>query len=254
MGNEHLVYIPKGAKIFIASMAVLIFFVSIGLVAYMLTNGAGDGIISTALVLAQTCAAGLSIVALIFFTKFSANIDDLRDKTTTFFVSEIPYALGMVEYDEGDFIELNQAYKPLETETKIRLFIRHRKGSHDCQYRLRAYGRDQRIYIQTNVKRMVVSYFLDSTSVEDKEIRERLDFVVTAAETAGYSHVYKKIHDTADKTVTIQLRLFRSLPDEFLMTPGERLFIANDFASMTKALMRALPEPSSVSPLSKAGV
>lgn len=88
---------------------------------------------------------------------------------------------------------------------------------------------------------MVVSYFLDVDSVMNEDIRKRLDYVVKAAESAGYIYEYEQVHDNAEKNVTVQLRLFRSLDEEFLMNSGERLYVANDFASMTRALMRALP-------------
>jgi hypothetical protein len=248
MGHEHLVYIPRPAKIFITILALLIFSISIGIVAYSLLYKADIGIVSTALTLAQTCAAGLSIIALIFFTKFSVSLEDLRDRTSRFLVVEIPQALQIVEHDEGDFEPIDKLYKPAATLSKVKMLIRHRKGGHDCQYQLHAYGKVQRIYVQTNVKRMVVSYYLNAESVEDPIIRERLDYVISAAETAGYTAEYKKVHDTADKTVTVQLRLFRSLPDEFLMSPSERLYIANDLASMTRALVRALPEEVEMRP------
>lgn len=125
--------------------------------------------------------------------------------------------------------------------SKTKVLIKYDGGNHYCQYRILAYGIDQRIYVQVNVKRMVVSYFLDAKAVDDAEIKKRLDYVVTAAETAGYTYKYEQVHDSADGNVTVQLRMFRSLPDEFLVNAGERLYIANDFASMTRALIRALP-------------
>lgn len=242
MNSEHLVYIPRRSKIIITILAILIFFISISVVLFSLVNKVDSGLVTTALTLAQTCAAGLSVIALIFYTKFSVSVPFLRERTSSYLVREIPHALQIVDYAEDDFQELTASYVPKPVSSKTKILIKYDEGNHYCQYRILAYGVDQRLYVQVNVKRMVVSYFLSTVTVDDEELRRRLEYVVQAAETAGYTFKYEQVHDSADKSVTVQLRLFRSLPDEFLMNAGERLYVANDLASMTRALIRALPE------------
>lgn len=242
MNSEHLVYIPRRAKIAITVLAVVIFAISVSIVVFSLLTKADVGLVTTSLTLAQTCAAGLSVIALIFYTKFSVSVAFLKERTASYLVQEIPDAMRIIAYDEDGFRELTSHYEPKPVSSNTKIFIQYNEGNHYCQYRVLAYGIDQRIYVQVNVKRMVVSYFLDSKAVEDAEIKLRLDYVVKAAEAAGYTYKYEQVHDSADRSVTTQLRLFRSLQDEFLMNSGERLYVANDLASMTRALIRALPE------------
>jgi hypothetical protein len=242
MNSEHIVYIPRRAKVIITVLAFFIFLLSISVVLFSLLTGVDASLVTTALTLAQTCAAGLSVIALIFYTKFSAGVAFLKERTATYLMKEIPEALRIVDCDEDDFRELDASYSAKPVSSRTRILIKYDDGNHYCQYRVLAYGLDQRLYVQVNVKRMVVSYFLAIGSMDDEEIRKRLEYVVKAAETAGYTYKYEHVHDSADRSVTVQLRLFRSLPDEFLVNAGERLYIANDLASMTRALIRALPE------------
>jgi hypothetical protein len=240
MNHETLIYIPAKAKIFIIALGMIVFFISITLVFFSLYYKIDIGIVTTALTLAQTCAAGLSVIALVFFTKFSVDVDDIRSKITSFLVDEMPKSLRIVEYENAGFHKLNRNYSPPSLLTRTELEIDHYLGNHYCQYKIYAYNICLRVYVQINVQRMVVSYFLGNDPSEETLFRERLDYVVSGSVAAGFSYEYKMVHDKADNTDTLQLRMFRELSEEFLMKPAERLFVANDFASMTRALMRAL--------------
>ena len=246
MNSEHLLYIPLRAKVIITTVAVLFFLASITIVLFLLVTRVDAGLVTTGLTLAQTCAAGLGVIALVFYTKFSVNVDFLKNKTETFILKELPEAMRIIEYQEDNFHNLDSNFFPKPIVATAKIAIKYDKGNHYCQYRVSAYGIDQRIYLQINVKRLVVSYFIDA----GVDIQNRLEYVVRAAETAGYTYKYESVHDSASGCVSAQLRMFRTLPDDFLVNAGERLYVANDFASMTRAMIRALPAKSigSISP------
>lgn len=242
MSNEHILYIPRRAKIAITVLAIFFFLLSIAVVLFLLNEKVDAGVVTTGLTLAQTCAAGLGVIAVVFYTRFNVNVSFLKKRTEDFLIREIPDALRIVEYQEGHFGELTPSYRPNPLVTKTRLLVNYDQGNHYCQYRVLAYGVDQKIYVQVNVKRLVVSYFLDADPAEGADTRHRLEYVVRAAEAAGYTYKYEDVHDSAHRNVSVQLRLFKDLSDDFLVNASERLFLANDFASMTRALIRALPE------------
>ncbi len=241
MTNEHILYIPRRAKIVITVLAIFFFLLSIAVVLFLLNEKVDAGVVTTGLTLAQTCAAGLGVIAIVFYTRFNVNVSFLKNRTEDFLIREIPEALRIVDYKEANFGEITQSYRPNPLETKTRIMVSYDKGNHYCQYRVLAYGVDQKIYVQANVKRFVVSYFLDADLGGEADMRQRLSYVVGAAEAAGYRYSYEDVHDTAHGSVSAQLRLFRDLPDDFLVNASERLFIANDLASMTRAFIRALP-------------
>ncbi|CUX35252.1 MULTISPECIES: hypothetical protein [Agrobacterium] len=241
MTNEHILYIPRRAKIVITALAIFFFLLSIAVVLVLLNEKADAGVVTTGLTLAQTCAAGLGVIAIVFYTRFNVNVSFLKKRTEDFLIREIPDALRIVDYKDSLFTELTRAYRPNPLVTKTRIMANYDHGNHYCQYRVLAYGVEQKIYVQVNVKRFVVSYFLDADLAGEADIRQRLNYVVAAAEAAGYSYKYEDVHDTAHGSVSAQLRLFKTLPDDFLVNASERLFLANDFASMTRALIRALP-------------
>ncbi|TZG36189.1 hypothetical protein [Agrobacterium sp. B1(2019)] len=237
MTNEHILYIPRRAKIVITVLAIFFFLLSIAVVLVLLNEKADAGVVTTGLTLAQTCAAGLGVIAIVFYTRFNVNVSFLKKRTEDFLIREIPDALRIVDYKDNLFTELTRSYRPNPLVTKTRIMASYDHGNHYCQYRVLAYGVEQKIYVQVNVKRFVVSYFLDAGPAS---IQHRLTYVVGAAEAAGYSYKYEDVHDTAHGSVSAQLRLFKTLPDDFLVNASERLFLANDFASMTRALIRAL--------------
>lgn len=246
MNSEHLIYIPRRAKIGITLLAVFVFLISVSIVFLSIFTKADAGLVSASLTLAQTCAAGLSVIALIFYTKLSVSVGFLRDRTASYLVKEIPEAFRIIDYNEPGFQELTDFYFPKKLNSNVKILIRYNDRNHYCQYRISAYGLEQRLYVQVNVKRIVISYFIDERIIKDSDIKSRIDYVTNAAEIAGYSFKYESIHDSAENSVTTQLRLFRTLSDEFLMNSGERLYIANDLASMTRALIRALPNGATV--------
>jgi hypothetical protein len=247
MTHEHLLFIPRKAKIAITVIALCVFCASLLVVLLFLRDIDKNGAVSTALTLAQTAVAGLSVIAIIFYTKFTVDISDLKRRNSQFLTAELPKAMEIIEYQEPDFVEIDSGYQAPPVSSQVVLKIRHSRDTHYCNYIIEAYGTAQRVYVQVNVKRMVVSYFLDCASLDDEEMKSRLSYVVSAAETAGYRYEYSRVHDSAEGGVSIQLRLFRDLSDEFLVSPAERLFVANDFASMTRSLIRALPKTTALS-------
>jgi len=244
MNSDNLIYIPAKAKFLIIILGVLTFLISIAIVFYSLIYQIDIGIVTTALTLAQTCAAGLSVIALVFFTKFSVDVDDLRSRMTHFLTEELPKSLNIVQYEDSGFQKLNRNYSPPNMLSQTEIEIDHHKGHHYCQYKIYAYGICLRAYVQINVHRIVVSYYLGTDPSKEEFYKEKLDYVVSGSVAAGFSYEYKMVHDRADGSDTLQLRMFRQLSEEFLMKPAERLYVANDFSSMTRALIRALPGAS----------
>ncbi len=238
MNSDHLVYVPQRAKVIIVTLGIIAFLISLALVFFAIAKGVDGGIVSPALALAQTCAAGLSVIALIFYTRFSVNVAFLRERTSLFFTKELPEAMSIIEYKDEGFSDFNVNYQASSILTNVRIRIKYNKGVHFCQYVFECYGSEQRVHVQVNVKRMAVYYFLDASPEELESVRSRLAHVVNGAVAAGYAFSFEVVDDMAAKNQTVQLQLFRTLSDEFLMNSSERLYIANDFASMTRALIR----------------
>lgn len=238
MNSDHLVYVPQRAKIIIVSLGIVAFVLSVTLVFFAIARGVDGGIVSPALALAQTCAAGLSVIALIFYTRFSVNVAFLRERTSVFFTKELPEAMVIVDYQDEGFSDFNVNYQAQSVLTKVKIRIKYSRGLHFCQYIFSCYGSEQRVHVQVNVKRMAVYYFLEVAAEELESVKARLAHVVNGAAAAGYTFSFEVVEDAAAKSRTVQLQLFRTLSDEFLMNSSERLYIANDFASMTRALIR----------------
>jgi hypothetical protein len=247
VSQEHLLYIPQRIKILITAVALVFFILSLAVVGFLIFTGVDAGIVTTGLTLAQTCAAGLSVIALVFYTRVSVNVAYLKQNTDRYLVEELPQSMKIIDCEENSFVPLSEEYRSPPLKSKTQVLIKHEQGNHYCQYRVLAYGIALQIYVQVNVKRMVVSYFLRDDLMNLSDVKEKLEYVVKAAETAGYSYRYDTVYDNADISSFVQLRLFRDLPDDFLVNASERLFVANDFASMTRALIRALPTASTIS-------
>lgn len=237
--KDQIVYISPGARIFIAITVIFIFLCSATLVGYLLLNNPSglENIVTAGISLAQTCATAVGFLVVIFFSRFSANLDDLRQKSDRLFETDLPASFALIDYEMAEPSKLPSSDLARNGRTEVLTgFVR---GTNLAKYRIGAHGTSQDLGVMMNVRRLVVSYqFGPDFKYDSEAVKAVFAYVIAGAEHSGYQMQWTPMAKDHYGEVRVELRAMRNLDEDFLVNPILKLFICNDLAIMTRAVMR----------------
>lgn len=185
---------------------------------------------------AKYAYVGLGIWCFFLLRTRSLSTDELLRRTSDFLTREIPRSLRMVAVREATFGQRGD----LQAETLVKVRTMHVTGATDCMYEVSFATSDSKyhLYIQLNVHRLVVIYFLNSMLAPTWE--EVFKNTVTGARNAGWEvspYGVKRSDWLSPDIAYLEVACMRTLKDNFLFDLSEQLFISNDIGAMTRSMV-----------------
>jgi hypothetical protein len=238
--KDQAIYISAPAKIAIGGLVTFLFVSSFGLSLYLLLQHPTgmDNIISSAISLAQTCATAAGFLIVLFFSRFSMNLNDLRERSDRFLADDIPRAFEAIDYVPAPMGQ--RATTRLADSRRVKVVLSFVRGTNLAVYRVDGHGITQQLSIMLNVRRMVVSYVFPAVfDHEDAQLDAAFGLTVAGAQHAGYLMEWRRVPGDDIGPDRLELRALVNLPEDFLIHPAERLFRCNDIAIMTRSIMKA---------------
>lgn len=237
--KEQLIYLSPKAKIALVVVAAFLFLTSITLVTYLLfrhPNGV-ENIISASLALAQACATACGFIIVLFFSRFSMNLDDIKQRNDNFLAQDLPEAMHNVEYAIAPPAQKRSTAPGGLRKTKVE--VSFTEGTNLALYRVHAYGMEQNMSVMFNVKRIVISYQFPMAPISDwPAFQQRFAMTVAGAEHAGYRMEWREVVADDIGPHRMELRALGNLSEEFLVNPLDKLFTCNDIAIMTRSIIK----------------
>ena len=236
--KDQIIYVSHGARIFIAAVVAFVFLCSISLVTYLLLqnpNGV-ENIVSAGISLAQTSATAVGFLVVLFFSRFSANLSDLREKSDRFFMEDIPASFATIDYEMEEPSSLPSP--DLRARGRAKVLTGFVRGTNLARYRVEALGKVQKMGIMMNINRVVVTYeFEPGLRFRDEDVLAVFEHATGGAAESGYTISWRLMGEDHYGQARVELRAARNLDDEFLLNPVQKLFICNDIAIMTRAVI-----------------
>jgi hypothetical protein len=229
--KDQIVYVSHGARVFIAGIVAFVFLCSICLVAYLLLqnpNGV-ENIVSAGISLAQTSATAVGFLVVLFFSRFSANVNDLREKSDRFFTDDIPTSFATIDYEMA---KPSTAPSPdLRLNGRTQVLTGFVRGTNLARYEINALGKVQYIGVMMNIRRIVVTYEFDAgLRFNDADVQAVFEHATVGASHSGYSMTWHMMAADHYGGTRVELRATRNLEDDFLLNPAQKP-VANDTAA-----------------------
>ncbi|WP_050477463.1 hypothetical protein [Herbaspirillum rhizosphaerae] len=180
---------------------------------------------------------GLGIWIYFLLKEKAFGTKELLEQTEVFLIKEIPRALQMVSMNQVSF---GDEIKYLSNETLVQTRTIYLKGNTHCFYEIAIQGSDKKYYayVQLNVYRLVVVYFLEKDL--DPIWENTFKSTMTGAKNAGWETDYGGVKKTDWFPVSmdfLEIRMLRHMKRDFLHDANEQLFISNDIGAMTRSVI-----------------
>jgi len=159
-------------------------------------------------------------------------------RTTEFLTGPMPAALRTVEYDQAEWNDVTDATS-LEAVARAEVAIRHRPGSSDAQYRIRAFGDELEMRLQLNVWRFVIVYTIPARELVDVTgVAPRFERWERGAAHAGWTIGWRDAVDPwqHDRQL-VETYCYAMLPRDFLVDPMAQLYWRTDIMQMTRGFL-----------------
>ncbi|MEO8777749.1 MAG: hypothetical protein ABI389_03675 [Rhodanobacter sp.] len=238
--------------LFLLSLVVL---VTVAVVVYLAVAGVRETVISVFIEILRVLIIALAVWSFFLLVQKARSRDDLLASISEILEQEVPSGFRSYAKRAPPFSSLVGSRKavqklslgvdPDDHSELSDIQIAHEAGTTQARYRFEWFGQTLTVYVQLNVKRMSVIYYLPEgilTSVDSM-----FSATCIGAQSAGWSMVNYGRHrsDLVGENVSYcELAALRDLTEDFIHDPAERLFITNDLAAMTRNVALTLSRNS----------
>lgn len=234
--TQSLVFLSRKSKVLFSLAFVMLAIISLSLsLYYVFFIDAENDFVLMSLSIAQASIIGAGIFTLILFYQKSMNPEQLAELTNQILETLIPSKFKFIDFEDAVYSDPD-GYKSKTIQSNITVAIKHVKGVPFSYYKLKDLkGNELTIYIQLNVKRIVVVYFFDSEKIPQNELLQRFSSCIDGAKNTGYECITG--YGVKDGQNQSELKFFMgSLGEDFLNNSKGQLFLANDIAFMTRSI------------------
>lgn len=171
------------------------------------------------------------------------DLDYFSNITDLIFEKYIPEKMKIIDLKETfvDFKFNNNSKNSTDLiDCNICVKIKHSKNSPFCYYIIKSTKNDKEckelmFYVQINVKRLVIVYFLDSEDFPRDEIKKIFHDTILGSESFGYKIHYGESVKDGSKKSEIKFYL-ENIDENMLDNPSLQLFLINDLALLTRSI------------------
>lgn len=230
--------IPVRARRTILGLLLLATVLAAGWVGWLLATGARDALVDAGLELFRVAAVGAALWFFLLMGQQAQSRADLMALTSEVLTHDIPASIRA--YAVHDLAKTRNGQPPstADVDAQVSVTVQHAADTPHARYVIEWFGVRQQVHIQLNVRQVSLVYYFPP-AMADALGRDFGDSTA-GAKSAGWDLRFNGVQRDAHLPGTefhAELAARRALADDFLHNPTERLFISNDIAAMTRAMM-----------------
>lgn len=243
--QRSLSRVPIKARRRILLLLALVMMITAAIVVSLAIAGVAEAIVLVFVEILKVLALALVIWSFFLLVQKARSRDDLLRSISVILEQEIPLSFHsyakIIPSFKSDIsssvtsnAESSNATAKADSELKG-IDVAHLPGTTQARYRFEWFGQALTVYVQLNVKRISVIYYLPESF--EAEVDSVFSATCIGARSAGWQmeNYGKHRSDRIGENISYcELAALRDLGDDFIHDPAERLFITNDLAAMTR--------------------
>jgi hypothetical protein len=247
MNVENLLYLPRKTKA--AALLVLIFsliFSASITIYYLFFIDAESTFILAALSVFQITSTGAAIALVAFSAKSSFGREALLNQTSQWLTKDFVAALETIDLPFDPDSSSWSPTKVIDEFTKVDVLVDHIEGTSSAFYEISAFDVRLMMRVTLNSYRFIVLiYVKDNLEKCLNDFGTALEAVTLGAENVGFeTRLMKNPAPWAPASILYEAYFFKDVAKDFLYDGIERLFWAQDIATLTRSAIIQLKRNS----------
>ena len=237
MDAKQFLYIPKWVRV--ASFILLGFMVlaGCGVGWYVLVKGGRSELVQVALSIVQVAGSGLVIALVAFYSFRQAHASKLEKLTQDWLKKDLVGSLEAVGAPASNGNLSGSARLKVPSFIRAEVDVAVVQGNM-AFYRVFARNTAITMCVRLKVREVLVIYFLPHGPLTGPLLETQLTQCFGVSKNTGYQLVFGEAHSLGfDDRSYHQFTLQQKLKDDFLVDTLEKLYLAQDIASMTHAFI-----------------
>lgn len=238
MNAENLLYLPKRTKVLALALLIsALFFSGFVTIYYLFWVDVESTFVLAALSVFQITSTGAAIAIVAFSSKSSFGREALLRETSKWLTIDFVETLETIDLPFDPKSENWSSTKKIEKYSKVDVRVDHIEGTASAYYEICAFNTRIMMRITLNSYRFIVLLYADEVADKDQDdFRAALEIVTSGAEHVGFqTRVAKHAAQWAPLTNLNEAYFIREVSKDFLYNGTERLFWAQDIATLTRS-------------------
>lgn len=240
MNADNLIYLPRRTKIVALTLLVFaLFFSGFVTLYYLFWVDVESNFVLASLSVFQVTATGAAIAMVAFSAKNSFGREALLRETSKWLTEDFVETLRTIDLPFDPDSTKWSSDKKLEHASKVEVRVEHIQGTNAAFYEIMAFDTRLMMRITLNSYRFIVLLYVDDVTGKNLEDFEAtLEIVTLGAKHVGFEvRIAKNAAQWAPETSLNEAYFLKEVSQDFLYNGTERLFWAQDIATMTRSAM-----------------
>ncbi len=211
-------------------------------------------LIEPAMTMMQISLSALAILLMIIFSQIGATPERFNEECERFLSYFLPKRLEQIDFIWPDFNKIESGIGErvkntfssslLVPESITKIKIQKPKNVPFALYKITAYETEMTLFVQVNVKEIVVKYFIPVSESNIDLANKVSDLSFDGSERDRGYYVAKSDKNIAQfgNIRCLETQLSWSLDNDFLLSGSDKLFVANTISLVTRAFLMRCKE------------
>ncbi|WP_300391416.1 hypothetical protein [Henriciella sp.] len=244
MENRNLVFIPTWVKFSSFAVIAAILICSVVFILHFMGRSGHETWVLVGMSAAQMAGSGLILFLVVAFSQRDATFGGVQQQVDSFLEEVLPRTFLSIDTPDAS----PRPFKPHRLprlpsrrtpRSNVSVDILHNRGELGASYLISTPKTALRIFVELNVWKLVVVYYMPAETDEfASKLRERLQFSFPSAGIDGFSIEENYSHEAFDGRHYLNIIMKKSLPEEFVQSNLQKLYVANLIMTHTQSLIR----------------